>query len=108
MDLQTGDRAAADVEPLPGGQPGVPEPGPVAGAPTPPQYALPPRNNRWVALGALVAASAIAVGLATYAGVQGRGGVADALHVGAACIVLFGLAGFGATRLLRPAELRRH
>src|SRR5436305_5784732 len=108
MDLQTGDRAPADVEALPGGQPGVPEPGSLAGTPTPPRYALTPRNNRWLAWGAVAAASAIAVGLATYAGVQGRGGVADALHVGAACVLLFGLAGFGATRLLLPAELRRH
>jgi hypothetical protein len=96
------------VAALPGGQPGVPEPGPDPGTPAPPRYTLTPSQNRWLALGALVAASAIAVGLATYAGVQGRGGLADALHVGAACVVLFGLAGFGATRLLLPAELRRH
>ncbi len=30
------------------------------------------------------------------------------MHVGAACAVLFGLAGFGPTRLLLPAGLRRH
>jgi len=40
--------------------------------------------------------------------VQGRGGVADAVHAAAACVVLFGIAGFGPTRLLLPAGLRRH
>jgi hypothetical protein len=40
--------------------------------------------------------------------VQGRGGVADALHAAAACVVLFGIAGFGPTRLLLPAGLRSH
>jgi hypothetical protein len=96
------------VEALPGGQPGVPEPRPHAGAPAPPRLPLTPRTNRLLAWLAVAGASAIAVGLATYAGVQGRGGVADALHVGAACVLLFGLGGFGPTRLLLPAELRRH
>ena len=50
----------------------------------------------------------MALGLAQYAGVVGRGGVAEALRVGAACVVLFTLAGFGPTRLLLPARLRRH
>jgi len=96
------------VEALPGRQPGVPEPGAQAGAsdPQPPQLSL--RANRTLAWLAVFGAGAIAVGLATYAGVVGRGGVADALHVGAACVVLFGLAGFGPTRLLLPGPLRRH
>ncbi len=41
-------------------------------------------------------------------GVVGRGGLADALRVTAAIVVLFGIAGFGPTRLLLPARLRRH
>jgi hypothetical protein len=50
----------------------------------------------------------IALGLATYAGVKGRGGVAEAAHVAVVTVVLFAIAGFGATRLLLPAGLRRH
>jgi hypothetical protein len=107
MDLQTGDRAAADVEALPGGQPGVPEPGSPAGAPDP-RPPLTPRADRTLAWLAVAGASAIALGLATSAGVKGRGGVADAAHVAAACVVLFALAGFAPTRLLLPASLRRH
>ncbi len=38
----------------------------------------------------------------------GRGGVAEALRVAGACVLLFTLAGFGPTRLLLPAGLRRH
>ena len=104
MDLQTGDRAAADVEALPGGQSGLPEPGAQAGAPAP-RPPLSPRADRALAWLALAAAAAIALGLATYAGVKGRGGVADAAHVAAACVVLFALAGFGPTRLLVPVQL---
>ena len=50
----------------------------------------------------------IALGLATYAGVKGRGGLAEAAHVAAAAVLLFAIVGFGATRLLLPARLRRH
>ena len=39
---------------------------------------------------------------------QGRGGLADALRVGAACVALFAIVGFGPTRLFLPARLRRH
>jgi hypothetical protein len=96
------------VEALPGGQPGVPEPGPGTGTPAPQRPPLSPRLYRGYAWAAVAGASAIAVGLATYAGVVGRGGVADALHVGVACVVLFGLVGFGPTRLLLPSGLRSH
>jgi hypothetical protein len=40
--------------------------------------------------------------------VQGRGGLGDALRVSAAVVVLFGIVGFGPTRLLLPARLRGH
>jgi hypothetical protein len=106
MDLQTRDRAAADVAALPGGQPGVPEPGGGTGPPAPP--ALTPRRQRALAWLGLLGAAAIALGLATYAGVVGRGGLGGALHVAAACAVLFGIAGFGPTRLLLPDGLRGH
>jgi hypothetical protein len=48
----------------------------------------------------------VAIGLADSAGVIGKGGVAEALQVTAAVVVLFGLAGFGPSRLLLPAALR--
>ncbi|MBA3328815.1 MAG: hypothetical protein H0T43_11000, partial [Solirubrobacterales bacterium] len=51
-------------------------------------------------------ASGLAVGLADYAGVVGRGGVAEALRVTAVLVALFALAGFGPARLLLPASLR--
>jgi cytochrome c-type biogenesis protein CcmH/NrfF len=95
------------VEAIPGGQPGVPDARPGSGppAPRPPLSARAERALAWLAV---AAAGALALGLATYAGVKGRGGVADALRVGAACIAVFGVAGFGPTRLLLPAGLRRH
>jgi hypothetical protein len=107
MDLQTGDRAAADVEALPGGQPGLPEPGPDPGppAPRPPLSARAQRTLAWLAV---AGAAALALGLATSAGVVGRGGLAGAIHVAAVCVALFGIIGFGPTRLLLPAGLRRH
>jgi len=46
--------------------------------------------------------------LAINHGVQGVGGLPEALHVTAVCAVLFTVAGFGPTRLLLPAGLRRH
>jgi hypothetical protein len=107
MDLQTGDRAAADVAALPGREPGVPEPGPRPGAPAP-RPPLTARAERTLAWLAVAAAAGLALGLATSAGVVGRGGVADVLHVAAACVVLFGIVGAGPTRLLLPAGLRRH
>jgi hypothetical protein len=106
MDLQTRDRAAADVAALPGGQPGVSEPGGSAGPPAP--RPLNPRRDRRLAWLGLAGAGAIALGLAQYAGVVGRGGLGGATHVTLACVVLFGTVGFGLTRLLLPAGLRRH
>ncbi|HUR87412.1 MAG TPA: hypothetical protein VMY78_18935 [Solirubrobacteraceae bacterium] len=95
------------MEAVPRGQPGVPEPGAGAGPPAP-RPPLSVRANRALAWLGLAGAAAIALGLATYAGVQGRGGLADALHVGAACVVLFAVVGFAPTRLLLPPGLRSH
>lgn len=39
---------------------------------------------------------------------QGSGGLVGALHVAAATVALFAVVGFGPTRLLLPAGLRRH
>ncbi len=66
------------------------------------------RSERTLAWLGLVGAGAIALGLAQYAGVVGRGGTGSALRVTIAIVVLFGLVGFGPTRLLLPARLRGH
>ncbi|HEX4364180.1 MAG TPA: hypothetical protein VHZ75_06475 [Solirubrobacteraceae bacterium] len=95
------------MEALPGGQPGVPAPGDGAGAP-PPRRPLTARTQRWLAWLGVAVAGSIALGLATSAGVKGRGGLADAAHVAIACLVLFTIVGFAPTRLFLPAGLRRH
>jgi len=106
MELETDDRA--DPGARDDAQPPAPE---HVEAPPPPARGLAAMGPRgrgvlgW--LGALSAA-AVALGLASYAGVQGRGGLSGALHVAAACVVLFAIVGFGATRLFLPAGLRRH
>jgi hypothetical protein len=94
------------VAALPGGQSGVPEPGGGTGPPAPPALTL--RSERRLAWLGLLGAAAIALGLASYAGVVGRGGLGGAMHVAVACVVLFGIVGFGPTRLLLPDGLRRH
>ncbi len=66
------------------------------------------RGHAWLGWLAVAGAAAIALGLASYAGVQGRGGLAGAAHVAVACAVLFAIVGFGPTRLFLPAGLRRH
>jgi hypothetical protein len=94
------------VAALPGGEPRVPEPGGRAGPPTP--RPLNVRRDRVLAWLGLAGAAALSLGLASYAGVVGRGGLGGALHVTAAIVVLFAIVGFGPTRLLLPARLRRH
>ncbi|HWC27403.1 MAG TPA: hypothetical protein VG474_12525 [Solirubrobacteraceae bacterium] len=109
MDLRTGDRGLADIEeqrsekaapPARDGGPGEPrrEPAPAG---------LSERANRVLAWSALVFVSFSAIMLARYTGVVGRGGVADVARVGLATVAVFALAGFGPTRLLLPASLRR-
>jgi hypothetical protein len=96
------------VAALSGGQPGVPAPGDGAGAPSPPRDPLSRRLHLTLVWLALLGAASVALGLATYAGVQGRGGVADAMRVVGACIGLFAIVGFAPARLFLPADLRRH
>src|SRR4051794_11577949 len=107
MDLQTRDRATADVAPLPAGQPGVRLPGDRPGA-RPPTDRLSPR---WVSRASLAwagAAALIALAIARDAGVQGVGALPPAFRVGAAVAALFGVCGYGPTVLLLPEGLRRH
>jgi hypothetical protein len=94
------------VAALSGGEPRVPKPGDGASPPAPPP--LNQRRERALAWLGLAGAGALALGLAQYAGVVGRGGTGGALHVTIAIVVLFGIVGFGATRLWLPAGLRRH
>lgn len=107
MDVQTDDRAPAQLEqqraeqtaaPLSGGEPGPP-------GDVPP--GLTRRSNRVLAAVALATASISAIALARYTGVVGRGGLADVVRAGAATVFVFALAGFGPTRLLLPEGLRR-
>ncbi|MEY2443217.1 MAG: hypothetical protein QOJ46_2643, partial [bacterium] len=66
------------------------------------------RNERVLAWLGLLGAASIALGLAQYAGVVGRGATGSVLHVTLAIAALFGVVGAGPTRLLLPARLRRH
>lgn len=50
----------------------------------------------------------MAVNLARTAGVVGRGAVPDLVRAGVTGVALFGVGGFGLTRLLLPAGLRRY
>jgi hypothetical protein len=66
------------------------------------------RNERVLAWLGLVGACLLALGLSQYAGVVGRGGTGGALRVAMAIVALYGIVGFGPTRLWLPARLRRH
>jgi len=108
MDVQTDDRALAELERDAAEQAAAPPPDGADDQPPgdrPP--GLTPHANRVLAWVALAAASASAIALARYTGVVGKGGLADVLRAGAATVAVFGLAGFGPTRLLLPAGLRR-
>jgi hypothetical protein len=106
MEIQTDDRDLADLERQPAEEPGAREPDGGEG-PSGPPAGLTPRANRRLAWVAVVFAGFSAITLARYTGVVGRGGTAGVMHVGAAIVVLFGLAGAGPTRLLLPESLRR-
>jgi hypothetical protein len=89
------------VAALPAGQPGVRPPGdgPVAR----------PQRRDALRTVALVAFSALCgLNVATYAGVEGPGAVDDVARAALACVALFGVCGFGVTRLALPDVLRAH
>src|SRR4051794_10952026 len=106
MDLQTRDRATADVAPLPAGQPGVRLPGDRAGARAPAPGFLSGVPSRRAALVWLAIAAVIALGLAVDAGVAGPAAVPAIVRSGVAALVLFGMCGYGPARLLLPGTLR--
>ncbi|HEV2787120.1 MAG TPA: hypothetical protein VGV67_12060, partial [Solirubrobacteraceae bacterium] len=107
MDVQTDERARAELAAQAAPEAVVGEHG--DGAPPPDRPpGLTERTNRvlaWVALGV---ASVSAIALARYIGVVGKGGVPDVVRAGAAIVGFFALTGFGPTRLLLPASLRRY
>jgi hypothetical protein len=106
------------VAPVPAGEPGVPVAGGGRDAPpagSHPSGLAPPGRSLWRralrALGILAIAylaATYALDLALGAGVVGTNAVGQALQAGVAAVALFGLAGFGLTRLLLPAGLRSH
>src|SRR4051812_20375785 len=106
MDLQTRDRAAADVASLPTGQPGVRLPGDGPGAGAPAAGLLRGAPSRRVALGLRAGAAAIARGAAVDAGVAGPGAVPAVARTAVATLGLFAVCGYGPARLLAPASLR--
>jgi hypothetical protein len=106
MDLQTGDRAAADVATLPAREPGVPGQGPDGGAPHPAGLAGWLSRHRGGLL--FVAVSLVAINIARYSNAHGRGVVPQVAAIALAAGGLFALCGLGLTRLLLPAGLRRY
>src|SRR4051794_1170291 len=108
MDLQTRDRATADVAPLPAGQPGVRLPGDRPGARPPAPGGLSPRATSTAAMAWAALAALAALAIARDANVQGIGAIPPAVRVSTATLALFSICGFGPTLLLLPARLRAH
>src|SRR4051794_12081881 len=100
MDLQTRDRAAADVAPLPAGQPGLRVPGDRAGARAP--------RDRALVLAIAALAALIAVVQANRAGVAGPGAVPAVVKTSLATVGLFGVCGYGVARLALPRAWLGH
>jgi hypothetical protein len=108
MDVTTEDRAPAELEDeRDADEIAAREPGSPQAPPTDLPPGLSQRANRVLAVVALATASISAIALARYTGVVGKGGLADVLQAGTATVGLFALTGYGPTRLLLPAALRR-
>lgn len=106
MDVQTDDRVETELDEPPAEEAGAAPPDD-GGPPTDLPPGLTERSNRVLAWVALIVAGLSAIALADYTGVVGKGGLSDVLRAGAATVAVFAIAGFGPTRLLLPASLRR-
>jgi hypothetical protein len=89
------------VAPVPAGQSRVRVAGDGPGAPA-------QRHSRLIRYGLPPLVGLLAIALAQEAGVEGKAASRPLAQVGVAAVVLFAVAGFGPTRLLLPAGLRRH
>ncbi|HVF77729.1 MAG TPA: hypothetical protein VNA28_05485 [Solirubrobacteraceae bacterium] len=112
MDVRTDDPAPTELdEEISSGETGPPGRGEPDGAgdmtPGDGPPGLSQRSNRIWAWVALATASVSAVALARYTGVVGKGGLNEVARAGAATVAVFGIVGFGPTRLLLPPGLRR-
>jgi hypothetical protein len=112
MDLQTDDRARDDLTDETPNPPPPPNGGEREGAPDVAPHddapgGLSPRANRRLAWTAIAVSALSALALADSIGVIGKGAVGGTLRAGAAIVAVFAIAGFGFTRLLLPASLRR-
>jgi hypothetical protein len=112
MDVKTDDPTPAELgdanAPEERGPPDGDEPGGTGDAtPGDGPPGLTQRSNRVLAWVALATASISAVALARYTGVVGKGGLNEVARAGAATVAVFGIVGFGPTRLLLPPNLRR-
>src|SRR5919206_2411566 len=105
MDLQTRDRAAADVAPVPLGESRVRLTGDGPGAPAHDRARIKLRKRQLIAA---ILVGLAAINLANDAGVIGKSAARPLLQVGLAAVALFAVGGFGLTRLLLPPGLRRH
>src|SRR4051794_22661630 len=106
MDLQTRDRAAEDVAPLPAGQPGLRVPGDGAGTRAPAPDRLTDRRL-WAVAGA-AGAALVTLLLTRDAGVVGPAAVPALLRTGVVTVVLFAICGYGPARALLPRRWLAH
>src|ERR1700738_4335018 len=110
MDLQTRDRAAADVEALPAGQSDLPLAGDERGSsPRGPAEHGRARLAGWLRGPVVLLLTAGAtLYIARESGVSGKGAAPALAEIGLGAIGVFAVSGFGVTRLLLPAGLSRY
>src|SRR5436305_6565418 len=110
MDLQTRDRASADVAPVPAREPGVPGAGTERSQATErlTRRLASARGQRGLAGAVLVALLVMAWYFNARPRHEAFSALPDALRAVAATVVLFGIAGFGLVRFLLPPQLRRY
>jgi hypothetical protein len=110
MDVQTSDRTSAPVATVPAQEAGLPEPGAGQGSATERlSAAVCSRRGQLLLAGAVLVAL---LGWAWHFNAAPRhdalSALPDTLRAVVATVVLFGIGGFGLTRLLLPAPLRRY